>query len=158
MTSIKVLTTTLKVNIVSIKVKAIRKYVPTKENISCVYFRPWDAKCHKFSTCVTSPFHVEIRFTCYEEDIAQCPRNCRKRVLSWGKAESPFASIVLILLSVWDARDHYFQCVHPFPGGKPSGVLCGEPSAPLRRGGNLALNNSADTPVTVREMSPQTTH
>lgn len=82
MTSIKVLTTTLMVNIVSIKVKTIKKYVPTKESISCVYLRPQDAKCHKVSTCVTSPFHVEFRFTCCEEDIAQCPLNCLKRDLS----------------------------------------------------------------------------
>lgn len=36
------------------------------------------------------------------------------------------------------------------PGGKPTGVLCGEPSAPLRRGGNPTANNSADVPVGVR--------
>ena len=33
-------------------------------------------------------------------------------------------------------------------GGKPTGVLCGEPSAPLRRGGNNGTNNSADAPTT----------
>lgn len=37
-----------------------------------------------------------------------------------------------------------------FPGGKPTGVLCGEPSAPLRRGGNPGTNHSADAPTMVR--------
>ncbi|KAL3066870.1 hypothetical protein OYC64_016758 [Pagothenia borchgrevinki] len=32
------------------------------------------------------------------------------------------------------------------PGGKPTGVLCGEPSAPLRRGGNQGSSPSADNP------------
>uniref|UniRef100_A0A8C2X9Y3 Jupiter microtubule associated homolog 1a n=1 Tax=Cyclopterus lumpus TaxID=8103 RepID=A0A8C2X9Y3_CYCLU len=36
------------------------------------------------------------------------------------------------------------------PGGKPTGVLCGEPSAPLRRGGNQAADQSADAPAAVR--------
>lgn len=35
------------------------------------------------------------------------------------------------------------------PGGKPTGVLCGESSAPLRRGGNLTTNHSGDAPATV---------
>lgn len=47
-------------------------------------------------------------------------------------------------------RAHHSGAV-PVPGGKPSGVLCGESSAPLRRGGNPPLNHSADTPVTVRD-------
>ncbi|XP_068447915.1 jupiter microtubule associated homolog 1-like isoform X1 [Clinocottus analis] len=33
------------------------------------------------------------------------------------------------------------------PGGKPTGVLCGEPSAPRRRGGNQAADQSADAPA-----------
>ncbi|XP_040892579.1 CD276 antigen homolog isoform X2 [Toxotes jaculatrix] len=33
-------------------------------------------------------------------------------------------------------------------GGKPTGALCGEPSVPLRRGGNHTTNHSSDTPVT----------
>ncbi|KAF3852273.1 hypothetical protein F7725_005628 [Dissostichus mawsoni] len=32
------------------------------------------------------------------------------------------------------------------PGGKPTGVLCGEPSAPLRRGGNQGSSPSVDNP------------
>ncbi|KAJ4944420.1 hypothetical protein JOQ06_012964, partial [Pogonophryne albipinna] len=32
------------------------------------------------------------------------------------------------------------------PGGKPTGVLCGEPSAPRRRGGNQGSSPSADNP------------
>ncbi|TNN48502.1 Hematological and neurological expressed 1 protein [Liparis tanakae] len=39
------------------------------------------------------------------------------------------------------------------PGGKPTGVLCGEPSAPLRRGGNQAADQSADAPAAVGESS-----
>lgn len=41
-------------------------------------------------------------------------------------------------------------CLLVLPGGKPTGVLCGESSAPLRRGGNSTTNNSADAPTTVR--------
>uniref|UniRef100_A0A3Q3WAG8 Uncharacterized protein n=1 Tax=Mola mola TaxID=94237 RepID=A0A3Q3WAG8_MOLML len=49
-----------------------------------------------------------------------------------------------------EPEDPYANRRNNPPGGKPTGVLCGEPSAPLRRGGNPTANNSADVPVGVR--------
>uniref|UniRef100_A0A665TQS7 Jupiter microtubule associated homolog 1a n=1 Tax=Echeneis naucrates TaxID=173247 RepID=A0A665TQS7_ECHNA len=43
-----------------------------------------------------------------------------------------------------EPEDPYANRRNNPPGGKPTGVLCGEPSAPLRRGGNHATNHSAD--------------
>ncbi|XP_034044157.1 jupiter microtubule associated homolog 1a [Thalassophryne amazonica] len=47
-----------------------------------------------------------------------------------------------------EPEDPYANRRNNPPGGKPTGVLCGEPSAPLRRGGNLITNQSAQTPPT----------
>uniref|UniRef100_A0A4W6FRR1 Jupiter microtubule associated homolog 1a n=1 Tax=Lates calcarifer TaxID=8187 RepID=A0A4W6FRR1_LATCA len=49
-----------------------------------------------------------------------------------------------------EPEDPYANRRNNPPGGKPTGVLCGEPSAPLRRGGNHTINHSADAPATVR--------
>ncbi|KAG7239253.1 hypothetical protein INR49_029394, partial [Caranx melampygus] len=49
-----------------------------------------------------------------------------------------------------EPEDPYANRRNNPPGGKPTGVLCGEPSAPLRRGANHAINHSADAPATVR--------
>ncbi|XP_061839694.1 jupiter microtubule associated homolog 1a [Nerophis lumbriciformis] len=50
-----------------------------------------------------------------------------------------------------EPEDPYANRRNNPPGGKPTGVLCGEPSAPLRRGANQGMNPSADmdgdTPV-----------
>ncbi|KAK5865930.1 hypothetical protein PBY51_020160 [Eleginops maclovinus] len=43
-----------------------------------------------------------------------------------------------------EPEDPYANRRNNPPGGKPTGVLCGEPSAPLRRGGNQGT--SADNP------------
>nr|XP_020466705.1 hematological and neurological expressed 1 protein-like [Monopterus albus] len=43
-----------------------------------------------------------------------------------------------------EPEDPYANRRNNPPGGKPTGVLCGEPSAPLRRGGNHNINHSAD--------------
>ncbi|XP_053275179.1 jupiter microtubule associated homolog 1a [Pleuronectes platessa] len=51
--------------------------------------------------------------------------------------------------SVFDEpEDPYANRRNNPPGGVPKGVLCGEPSAPLRRGGNSGTNSSADAPPT----------
>ncbi|XP_023268583.1 jupiter microtubule associated homolog 2-like isoform X1 [Seriola lalandi dorsalis] len=47
-----------------------------------------------------------------------------------------------------EPEDPYANRRNNPPGGKPTGVLCGEPSAPLRRGGNHTTNHSADAPAT----------
>ncbi|XP_040002150.1 jupiter microtubule associated homolog 1a [Xiphias gladius] len=47
-----------------------------------------------------------------------------------------------------EPEDPYANRRNNPPGGKPTGVLCGEPSAPLRRGGNHNTNHSADAPDT----------
>ncbi|KAM9856504.1 jupiter microtubule associated homolog 1a isoform 3-T3 [Aulostomus maculatus] len=47
-----------------------------------------------------------------------------------------------------EPEDPYANRRNNPPGGKPTGVLCGEPSAPLRRGGNHNMNHSADGPAT----------
>ncbi|XP_024914569.1 jupiter microtubule associated homolog 1a isoform X4 [Cynoglossus semilaevis] len=44
-----------------------------------------------------------------------------------------------------EPEDPYANRRNNPPGGKPTGVLCGESSAPLRRGGNHTINHSADT-------------
>ncbi|TNM86203.1 hypothetical protein fugu_008474 [Takifugu bimaculatus] len=54
-----------------------------------------------------------------------------------------------------EPEDPYANRRNNPPGGKPSGVLCGESSAPLRRGGNPTLNHAADTPVTDGESLAQ---
>ncbi|CAL8331732.1 unnamed protein product [Merluccius merluccius] len=46
-----------------------------------------------------------------------------------------------------EPEDPYAHRRNNPPGGKPTGVLCGEPSAPLRRGGN---HHSADPASMVR--------
>ncbi|XP_015809928.1 jupiter microtubule associated homolog 1a [Nothobranchius furzeri] len=43
-----------------------------------------------------------------------------------------------------EPEDPYANRRNNPPGGKPSGVLCGESSAPLRRGGNSAANHSGE--------------
>ncbi|XP_060940925.1 uncharacterized protein LOC133018544 [Limanda limanda] len=57
--------------------------------------------------------------------------------------------------SVFDEpEDPYLNRRNNPPGGMPNGVLCGEPSAPLKRGGNNGTNSSADAPPTTEaEMS-----
>ncbi|XP_029358998.1 jupiter microtubule associated homolog 1a [Echeneis naucrates] len=50
-----------------------------------------------------------------------------------------------------EPEDPYANRRNNPPGGKPTGVLCGEPSAPLRRGGNHATNHSADAHATEGE-------
>ncbi|XP_037621649.1 jupiter microtubule associated homolog 1a isoform X2 [Sebastes umbrosus] len=52
-----------------------------------------------------------------------------------------------------EPEDPYANRRNNPPGGKPTGVLCGESSAPLRRGGNQTTNNSADAPATDGENS-----
>ncbi|XP_029298790.1 jupiter microtubule associated homolog 1a isoform X1 [Cottoperca gobio] len=52
-----------------------------------------------------------------------------------------------------EPEDPYANRRNNPPGGKPTGVLCGEPSAPLRRGGTQTTNNSADAPATDGETS-----
>lgn len=52
-----------------------------------------------------------------------------------------------------EPEDPYANRRNNPPGGKPTGVLCGESSAPLRRGGNSTTNNSADAPNTDGENS-----
>ncbi|XP_078136467.1 jupiter microtubule associated homolog 1a [Sander vitreus] len=47
-----------------------------------------------------------------------------------------------------EPEDPYANRRNNPPGGKPTGVLCGESSAPLRRGGNQTSNQSADAPAT----------
>ncbi|XP_010751690.3 jupiter microtubule associated homolog 1a [Larimichthys crocea] len=47
-----------------------------------------------------------------------------------------------------EPEDPYANRRNNPPGGKPTGVLCGEPSAPLRRGGNPNNTNSADGAAT----------
>ncbi|KAM4603418.1 jupiter microtubule associated homolog 1a [Polymixia lowei] len=46
-----------------------------------------------------------------------------------------------------EPEDPYAHRRNNPPGGKPTGVLCGEPSAPLRRGGNHTNNHSAEGPA-----------
>nr|XP_057947565.1 jupiter microtubule associated homolog 1a [Doryrhamphus excisus] len=43
-----------------------------------------------------------------------------------------------------EPEDPYANRRNNPPGGKPTGVLCGESSAPLRRGANQGMNPSAD--------------
>uniref|UniRef100_A0A3B4GFF6 Hematological and neurological expressed 1 protein-like n=1 Tax=Pundamilia nyererei TaxID=303518 RepID=A0A3B4GFF6_9CICH len=50
-----------------------------------------------------------------------------------------------------EPEDPYANRRNNPPGGKPTGVLCGEPSAPLRRGGNHTTSHLGDTPTTVRQ-------
>uniref|UniRef100_G3Q6X2 Jupiter microtubule associated homolog 1a n=1 Tax=Gasterosteus aculeatus aculeatus TaxID=481459 RepID=G3Q6X2_GASAC len=47
-----------------------------------------------------------------------------------------------------EPEDPYANRRNNPPGGKPTGVLCGEPSAPLRRGGNQTAEHTADAPPT----------
>ncbi|XP_072239551.1 jupiter microtubule associated homolog 1a [Leuresthes tenuis] len=47
-----------------------------------------------------------------------------------------------------EPEDPYANRRNNPPGGKPTGVLCGEPSAPLRRGGNHTVNHSGEAPPT----------
>uniref|UniRef100_A0A3P9M4U9 Jupiter microtubule associated homolog 1 n=1 Tax=Oryzias latipes TaxID=8090 RepID=A0A3P9M4U9_ORYLA len=43
-----------------------------------------------------------------------------------------------------EPEDPYANRRNNPPGGKPTGVLCGEPSAPLRRGGNHGINHTGE--------------
>lgn len=52
-----------------------------------------------------------------------------------------------------EPEDPYANRRNNPPGGKPTGVLCGEPSAPLRRGINQAVNHVGDAPPTDGENS-----
>ncbi|XP_008276693.1 jupiter microtubule associated homolog 1a [Stegastes partitus] len=56
-----------------------------------------------------------------------------------------------------EPEDPYANRRNNPPGGKPTGVLCGEPSAPLRRGVNHATNHSGDAPATDGENSVRET-
>ncbi|KAM3622835.1 uncharacterized protein V6R79_003746 [Siganus canaliculatus] len=47
-----------------------------------------------------------------------------------------------------EPEDPYANRRNNPPGGKPTGVLCGESSAPLRRGANPTTNHCADTLAT----------
>ncbi|XP_047222773.1 jupiter microtubule associated homolog 1a [Girardinichthys multiradiatus] len=46
-----------------------------------------------------------------------------------------------------EPEDPYANRRNNPPGGKPTGVLCGEPSAPLRRGINHAVNHVGEAPA-----------
>ncbi|XP_037546508.1 jupiter microtubule associated homolog 1a [Nematolebias whitei] len=46
-----------------------------------------------------------------------------------------------------EPEDPYANRRNNPPGGKPSGVLCGESSAPLRRGGNNSVNHCGECPA-----------
>ncbi|XP_006787517.1 jupiter microtubule associated homolog 1-like [Neolamprologus brichardi] len=52
-----------------------------------------------------------------------------------------------------EPEDPYANRRNNPPGGKPTGVLCGEPSAPLRRGGNHTTGHLGDTPTTDGDIS-----
>ncbi|XP_069023998.1 jupiter microtubule associated homolog 1a [Embiotoca jacksoni] len=52
-----------------------------------------------------------------------------------------------------EPEDPYANRRNNPPGGKPTGVLCGEPSAPLRRGGNQTTNHFGDAIATDGEIS-----
>ncbi|XP_075946370.1 jupiter microtubule associated homolog 1a [Anarhichas minor] len=52
-----------------------------------------------------------------------------------------------------EPEDPYANRRNNPPGGKPTGVLCGEPSAPRRRGGNQTTDLSADAPAADGENS-----
>uniref|UniRef100_A0A669CVJ2 Jupiter microtubule associated homolog 1a n=1 Tax=Oreochromis niloticus TaxID=8128 RepID=A0A669CVJ2_ORENI len=52
-----------------------------------------------------------------------------------------------------EPEDPYANRRNNPPGGKPTGVLCGEPSAPLRRGGNHTTSHLGDTPTTDGDIS-----
>ncbi|XP_068178283.1 jupiter microtubule associated homolog 1a [Antennarius striatus] len=52
-----------------------------------------------------------------------------------------------------EPEDPYANRRNNPPGGKPTGVLCGESSAPLRRGGIPTTNHSAEVPATDAENS-----
>uniref|UniRef100_A0A3Q4FYD3 Jupiter microtubule associated homolog 1a n=1 Tax=Neolamprologus brichardi TaxID=32507 RepID=A0A3Q4FYD3_NEOBR len=54
-----------------------------------------------------------------------------------------------------EPEDPYANRRNNPPGGKPTGVLCGEPSAPLRRGGNHTTGHLGDTPTTVRQSAAE---
>uniref|UniRef100_A0A8C7XI98 Jupiter microtubule associated homolog 1a n=1 Tax=Oryzias sinensis TaxID=183150 RepID=A0A8C7XI98_9TELE len=43
-----------------------------------------------------------------------------------------------------EPEDPYANRRNNPPGGKPTGVLCGEPSAPLRRGGNHGISHTGE--------------
>ncbi|XP_074538440.1 jupiter microtubule associated homolog 1a [Halichoeres trimaculatus] len=47
-----------------------------------------------------------------------------------------------------EPEDPYANRRNNPPGGSATGVLCGESSAPLRRGGNQTSNHSPDAPTT----------
>ncbi|XP_012728597.2 jupiter microtubule associated homolog 1a [Fundulus heteroclitus] len=47
-----------------------------------------------------------------------------------------------------EPEDPYANRRNNPPGGKPTGVLCGEPSAPLRRGINHGVNHVGEAPAT----------
>lgn len=47
-----------------------------------------------------------------------------------------------------EPEDPYANRRNNPPGGKPTGVLCGESSAPLRRGANPSVNHSGDNLAT----------
>lgn len=52
-----------------------------------------------------------------------------------------------------EPEDPYANRRNNPPGGKPTGVLCGESSAPLRRGANPSANHSGENLATDRETS-----
>lgn len=50
-----------------------------------------------------------------------------------------------------EPEDPYANRRNNPPGGKPTGVLCGESSAPLRRGMNHNTNHTAEAPTTTTD-------
>ncbi|XP_046899562.1 jupiter microtubule associated homolog 1a [Hypomesus transpacificus] len=64
--------------------------------------------------------------------------------ISFGAEEKPPARKDKMASSIFDEPEdpHAHRRNNP-PGGKPTGVLCGEPSAPLRRGGGQPSNSSS---------------
>uniref|UniRef100_A0A3B3CG06 Jupiter microtubule associated homolog 1a n=1 Tax=Oryzias melastigma TaxID=30732 RepID=A0A3B3CG06_ORYME len=52
-----------------------------------------------------------------------------------------------------EPEDPYANRRNNPPGGKPTGVLCGEPSAPLRRGVNQGINHTGEAFGNVRSWS-----
>lgn len=52
-----------------------------------------------------------------------------------------------------EPEDPYANRRNNPPGGKPTGVLCGESSAPLRRGGNQTVDSVTEDPSSVKGQS-----
>lgn len=73
--------------------------------------------------------------------------------ISFGTEEEKPVRVNKMASSVFaEPEDPYANRRNNPPGGKPTGVLCGEPSAPLRRR-DQSTNNSAQDPATGDEHS-----